>query len=258
MQYLLRKQVILFTLSIIIGLNSFGQFNAPNREEHLYDQFWLGITFGAANQHFDYILQKATIPNTGTTKYLTNIGNDNNLYYTMGLSATMRIFKKLQLRTTPSVILGKNNINGISFAPTDSLQYTLNSNSSILYIPLQLKYESDRYSFFRQRDFITHYIIAGAGMYYDFSNSNTSLYPNDISTGSSNASVIKKTDYAWEIGAGLSFYLKYATISPELKFSYSFKNVVDPNSSNTILNNSNSIIKSMNNNYVFFTILIEN
>ena len=104
---------------------------------------------------------------------------------------------------------------------------------------------------------MTHYITAGAGMYYDFSNSNTSIYPNAF-TGSTNTSVFKKTDFAWEVGAGLSFYLKYATISPELKLSYSLKNVVDPNSTNTIINNGRSIIQSMNNNFVFFTILIEN
>ena len=257
MQYLLRKQIVLIIICLTIGLQSIGQFNTPNREEHQYDKFWLGITFGGANQHFDYQLQNANTYLGGSTKNITNIGNEANLYYTMGLTATLRLVNKLQLRTTPSVILGKNNINGFNFNALDSFKYTLNSNSSILYIPLQLKYESDRYSFLKQRDFMTHYITAGAGMYYDFSNSNTSIYPNAF-TGSTNTSVFKKTDFAWEVGAGLSFYLKYATISPELKLSYSLKNVVDPNSTNTIINNGRSIIQSMNNNFVFFTILIEN
>ena len=32
-------------------------------------------------------------------------------------------------------------------------------------------------------------------------------------------SVLKGTDYGAEIGLGVSFYLRYATISPEVKFS---------------------------------------
>ena len=53
------------------------------------------------------------------------------------------------------------------------------------------------------------------------------------------------------MGLGLSYYLQYATISPEVKFSYGLGNL---NKGDPLL----SSIRNINGNFIYFTIHIEN
>jgi hypothetical protein len=53
------------------------------------------------------------------------------------------------------------------------------------------------------------------------------------------------------MGLGVSFYLRYATISPEVKFSYGLRNL---NKGDALL----SSIRDISSNFVYFTIHIEN
>ncbi|MEN9320130.1 MAG: hypothetical protein RLZZ309_1117, partial [Bacteroidota bacterium] len=62
--------------------------------------------------------------------------------------------------------------------------------------------------------------------------------------------VIKNTDWGAEIGVGLSFYLRYVNVSPEVKFSYGLRNL----KKNDVLVSNLDKISS---NFVYFTIHIE-
>ena len=64
-------------------------------------------------------------------------------------------------------------------------------------------------------------------------------------------SVLKRTDFGAEIGVGLSLYLRYATVSPEVKFSYGLRNL---NKNDLLLSNLDRITS----NFIYFTIHIEN
>ena len=57
-----------------------------------------------------------------------------------------------------------------------------------------------------------------------------------------------------EIGVGLSFYLRYATISPEVKLSYGLKDLHQLNASYPLMNTLDKVTS----NFVYFTIHIEN
>ena len=61
-------------------------------------------------------------------------------------------------------------------------------------------------------------------------------------------------DMGAEVGVGLSFYLRYATISPEVKFSYGLKNLNQLNASYPLMNT----LDKVSSNFVYFTIHIEN
>ena len=60
---------------------------------------------------------------------------------------------------------------------------------------------------------------------------------------------------AFEIGVGTSFYLRYATISPEVKFSYGLRDLRKISEPKFPLVTSLDKITS---NFIYFTILIEN
>jgi hypothetical protein len=99
-----------------------------------------------------------------------------------------------------------------------------------------------------------HYVFLGGKLDFDLLGSNKStVYSKNPST--INNILINNTlsglDYGYEIGLGLSFYLRYATISPEVKFSYGLRNL---NKGEPLL----SSIKDVTGNFVYFTIHIEN
>jgi hypothetical protein len=103
-----------------------------------------------------------------------------------------------------------------------------------------------------------HYILLGGKVDFDLASNKASKVMTP-STGNSvlpntYPSVLNGTDVGAEIGVGLSFYLRYATISPELKFSYGLKDLNKLSSSYPLMNN----LDKVSSNFVYFTILIEN
>ena len=99
-----------------------------------------------------------------------------------------------------------------------------------------------------------HYIFLGGKLDYDLLLSNKSNIYNK-SKSASNSQLVNNTlnglDYGYEMGLGVSFYLRYATISPEVKFSYGIRNL---NKGDPLL----SSIRDITGNFVYFTIHIEN
>jgi hypothetical protein len=61
-------------------------------------------------------------------------------------------------------------------------------------------------------------------------------------------------DLGYEFGLGLSFYLRYVTISPEIKFSYGLVNLKNNATPEALMNN----IDKINANFIYFTIHLEN
>jgi hypothetical protein len=97
-----------------------------------------------------------------------------------------------------------------------------------------------------------HYVFGGGKADFDLSSSKVS---NSIN-GAPYKALLNGTDLGYEFGLGLSFYLKYVTISPELKFSYGLTNLKNNTGTGTesLLNNVNKI----NANFIYFTIHLEN
>jgi hypothetical protein len=103
-----------------------------------------------------------------------------------------------------------------------------------------------------------HYLLLGGKFDFDLASNKA----GKISTPSTGVSVLpntypsmlKGTDLGAEIGVGLSFYLRYATISPEVKFSYGLKDLHQLNTTYPLMNN----LDKVSSNFVYFTIHIEN
>ena len=60
---------------------------------------------------------------------------------------------------------------------------------------------------------------------------------------------------AMELGLGLSFFLRYATISPEVKFSYGNRDLRKVSDTRYPLVTS---LDKINSNFIYFTVHIEN
>ena len=246
MQHLLRKQIMTGALLLCISFASMAQRGEVYQPFYDEDFFYLGFNVGVNNNYYNFNrnVEFAT-PAPGT---VSSINPKNNLSLTMGLAGTLRLSRHTLLRLNPTVVIsGSKNL--FTFTrieyPTDNR--TMNANTALINIPLALKIVSDRYNAFHYTDIMRHYIFVGGKIDYDLKgpdgsivNSSEPIYNN----------IFNSLDYGYEMGLGVSFYLRYATISPEVKFSYGLRNL---NNGAPLL----SGIRDITSNFVYFTIHVE-
>ena len=251
MQHLLRNKIILIGLFLLAFASTKAQKGEIYRPDNDYQSYWLGINFGAIQSHFNYDLGKNFIQAYVPKGQVYNINYNSNLYAGLGLYARTRLKNKILFRTEMNMLVGDKKIMDFGVAG-DTNRYTLSIGSAILNLPADLVFESDRYDAFNRRDFMRHYVFGGAKIDIDFTNSAIKVSHGTTSvTKKSNFNAI---DLGYEVGMGLSFFLKYATISPEVKFSSSILDIRSANPSYQILQS----LDKLRPNYVSFTLHIEN
>jgi hypothetical protein len=176
----------------------------------------------------------------------------NTTFFNLGLVGTKKITNNIYIRANPNFLISGNKSFNFNIKETPSSTQKFSTLPSIIQLPIAIKFQSDRYNGFRFADFMQHYLIFGGKFDFDLaSNRPGKINPKGSFSSTDYPSAYKGTDMGAEIGVGLSFYLRYATISPEVKFSYGLTN----NKKDNILFSNIDKIKT---NFVFFTILIEN
>jgi hypothetical protein len=251
MQHLLRKQIITGALLLCISFASLAQRGEVYQPFHDELPYYLGMSIGVNNSYFNFNRNAEFSSPAAAAAY--SINPNNNLALNLGLAATLRLSTHTLLRLNPTVLIaGSKNIYTYKELGSADLK-TMNISSAIINIPLALKIESDRYNAFHYTDIMRHYVFIGGKIDYDLLGSNraviTSNGPGSNRTPYPNT--LKGIDFGFEMGLGLSYYLQYATISPEIKFSYGLRNL---NKGDVLL----SSIRDITGNFVYFTIHIEN
>ena len=249
MQHLLRKQIILLVALLSIGLAALAQtdevYRPYNDERPIYLGLNVGLSSGYVN--FDRGLN-FTAPQNGQARWISPVFNKALI---MGLSGTLRLSNHFLLRVNPNILITGNKDIFTFKIQNVADSFKMNVASTIVNLPIALKLESDRYNFFRKPDFMRHYVFAGVKFDYDFSSGKDAKGVN-TKTDNSNAypKLLNAADYGYEFGMGLSFYFQYATISPEIKFSYGQRDMRDSHPLLTSLDKLTS-------NFVYFTIHVE-
>jgi hypothetical protein len=209
------------------------------------------MSIGVNNSYFNFNRNKEFSNPAAGAVYAIN--PNNNLALNLGLIGTLRLNTHTLLRLNPTVLIaGSKNVYTFKEVGDTAIK-TMNISSAIINIPLALKIESDRYNAFHYNDIMRHYVFIGGKIDYDLLGSNRAVITSN-GTGSNRTpypNTLKGIDYGFEMGLGLSYYLQYATISPELKFSYGLGNL---NKGDPLL----SSIRDITGNFVYFTIHIEN
>ena len=253
MQHLLRKQIITGALLLCISFASLAQRGEVYQPFHDELPYYLGMSIGLNNNYLNFNRNIDFIRPNATA--VSSINPINNLALNLGLSGTLRLSKHTLLRLNPTVLIaGSKNLYTFTKRnnPTDT--QTMNAASAIINIPLALKIESDRYNAFHFTDIMRHYVFLGGKIDYDLLGSNRSVILSKNTATNSRTpynNTLNGFDYGYELGLGLSFYLPYATISPEIKLSYGLRNL---NKGDALL----SSIRDITGNFVYFTIHIEN
>jgi hypothetical protein len=257
MQYLLRNKIGLAILCLCISSAAIAQRDEVFRPNHDYNPYYFGISIGIGNNYLAFNRANrflATLtPGSVDPLSITEISPINNLYYNLGLVGTLKLTDQVLIRANPTLlIIGSKNVFNFKIKGSPTIDQKLNVSSSIIHLPVAFKFQSDRYNGFRYTNLMRHYLLVGGKFDFDLAiNKVGEITPNGNFFNNKYPSVLKGTDFGAEIGVGLSLYLRYATVSPEVKFSYGLRNL---NKNDLLLSNLDRITS----NFVYFTIHIEN
>ena len=154
----------------------------------------------------------------------------------LGPVSNLRLGKYLDLRLLVNLSFGQRNLVYIMVEDTAAANpvlssHTMKLSSTYLEFPLLLKYKAMRINNYRP------YLVAGINPKIDLA------AQKKIKEEEMPKIRLNNLDIAWEVGAGIDFYLPYFKFSTELKYSAGIRNMVVPDG--TQFTNS---IKKMNSN----------
>lgn len=221
MYHLLRKQIktIVFLTSLLAFTSIMAQDKQIYRIEDDALPYYFGITLGYNSSFLHPTFSKKFLQSDSIQ--VARPGSSGGI--TLGFLGTLRLSDRFQFRINPQLILGGSKyfsyiLNPDSLAPNESVNVTKTLPSTLISLPIQIKFNSDRIDNFR------FYALGGV------------KFDKDISANSAERTQqgllkLKSTDFGIETGVGCNFYLPFVTISPEIKFSYGLDNINqrDPN-----------------------------
>lgn len=227
-------------LLLIIGSigNVFAQPEIYN-SEHDDLPFYFGISFGY-NSSFLHLTKSANFIKTDST-LSANVINGGSL--NIGLAGTLRLSKRFELRAAPQIIVGGRET--IAFRKYDYNADSISTSlltlpTTILSFPLHVKFNSDRIENFKM------YLFAGAKCDFDLS-------ANSNIRKSINAIQLKKENLGLELGIGCNFYLPVGIISPEIKVSNGYVNMLLPTQTSSNAN----LFEKIESRMIVFTLLLQ-
>ena len=258
MQYLLRNKISYLVISLCISSAVIAQRDEVFRPNHDNLPYYFGISVGLSNYYTSYRLDSRFLSANAASQdpmSAIKISPINTTFFNLGLVGTKKIANNIYLRANPNFLIGANKSFRFNIKATKDSSQTFRTTSIIIQLPIAIKFQSDRYNGFRYADFMRHYFTVGGKFDFDLASGGPGKISPTVAFSNNNyKSILKSTDFGAEIGVGLSFYLRYATISPEVKFSYGFRNLKKVSSITPLLSN----LDKVSSNFVYFTIHIEN
>jgi hypothetical protein len=251
MQYLLRKQIILSIVFIGFALSAISQTDEIFQPDHDDLPYYLGMSMGMSNSFLSFKRTENFLATQSGA--VTTIQPLQTMYLNLGLTGTLKLTNRILLRTNPTLLISgnRNTFTYTTNSLTNPGAQTYAIPSVIIDLPVGFKIQSDRYNAFKFPEIMRHYLLTGIKFGFDLGAEKSAT----VNTTQAYPNVIKGTDMAYELGLGLSFYLRYATISPEVKFSYGLRDLRKVSDPKFPLVTSLDKITS---NFIYFTLHIEN
>lgn len=203
MRYLIVAFLILVSLQ-----TAKAQRIAMNMPEHDDKAYYFGITFGLNFSQYK-VHYSNSFTNTDTFK---SINSGYSPGFNLGLMGNLRLNKRFDLRTVPSLAFAEKNVrlSMTSSQKTDSAS-SKSVESIYLHIPIQVKFKSDRINNFR------FYAIGGGKFDFDLAANSRSKRPDEFIK-------VRPFDMGYELGVGFEFYYPNFIFSPEIKLSQGLMN----------------------------------
>lgn len=238
MLHLLRKQIIFIAAFFFIAFTVKAQ-REIFRPEHDNLPYYFGLTFSYNSTYLHPSKNPRFLQNDSVLS--AEPGSSGGIG--LGLAGTLRLNKRFEFRFIPQLILG-----GSKFF-TYTLKYPLLDEhtvekktlpSTIVSFPFQVKFNSDRIDNFR--------VYMMGGIKYDID-----LASNSSARNAEDLVKLKKYDFGYEAGIGFNFFIKYVTISPELKISNGLSNI----HSRDVNLKYSSVLDQLQSRMLVFSIILE-
>ena len=197
--------IILLTLWIYVA---FSQEEKPLNNP-IYDNqpYHFGFTLGISNTKFQLDYKELFLSQNNFDQILSK----HEPGFNVGIIMDLRIGQNTNLRLTPS------------FNFSDQKLYFIKNNMKNIYpenntgvsnfeLPIYLKYRSDRINNGRI------YLLFGGNFMLNMSGVEKLQVADNIK--------FKETNYSIDFGFGIDMYFAYFKFSPEIKYSYGFKNML--------------------------------
>lgn len=234
------KKTFLICSVVLIGLSAQAQRKTLHLEDHDLKPYYFGITLGVNSSRFHMNHHPVFMNNDS----IAVAEPANNSGFSLGLSATARLNKRLEVRFNPQLIFAQKSIDYNLITPDTQKdeQKIMNKavESVITSFPVQLKLNSDRIGNFRV------YMMGGVKADLDLASNARARQAEDLIK-------IKKTDYGIEAGIGFNFFFPSFIFSPELKISNGLGNIHERDKD---LKYSN-VIDRMQSRMIMFSIRLE-
>jgi hypothetical protein len=166
--------------------------------------FHLGFHLGLNFQ--DLILTHTGLPTPAGDTWFTEIPTYSP-GFSVGIIGDMFVNPYLNLRILPSIHFGDKQF--VFRSHETGEKYLTSVRSNYLTLPLELKYSSMRLN--NYRPYVT------GGVYGAF----------DLGRKKGESLLLKGTDYGVTVGFGCDFYFSFFKLSPELKFYFGLRNLIE-------------------------------
>ena len=91
----------------------------------------------------------------------------NTTFFNLGLIGTKKISNNVYVRVNPNILISGNKSFKFNVKATKDSSQTFSTASTVIQLPIGLKFQSDRYNGFRFNDFMRHYLIVGGKFDFD-------------------------------------------------------------------------------------------
>ena len=211
-------------VSIFLLFISYSLFSQKDQQKNLpeYDEKWLHFGFTVGTNVMDFSIVKADDFFSETAfNQVYSIENQSNVGFMLGPVSNLRLGEYFDLRLLVNLSFGQRNLNYLMVEDTTAAnpvlsKHTMILTSTYLEFPLLLKYKAMRINNYRP------YLVVGINPKIDLA------AQKKIKQDEMPKIKLKNLDVAWEIGAGVDFYLPYFKFSTELKYSAGMFNMVVP------------------------------
>lgn len=196
----MRKYIVIIALLLITSFKAISQNLITVDEKTFHFGFALGIN----------AMDFGITPSMAETSYGTYNADVATIApgFTVGVIGDLRLGNYFNLRTVPAMHLGQRTLSFVNSATREIETLTIKSN--LLNVPLYIKYSSVRVDNYRP------YLIVGGGM---------SL---DLGRERERPILLQQMDYFVDFGVGWTIYFPFFRLSPEIKFSLGFNNMITP------------------------------
>ncbi|WP_462264737.1 type IX secretion/gliding motility protein PorT/SprT [Mucilaginibacter sp.] len=186
------------------------------------EDFSFGFLFQYVNQDFKVLKNadwRRPYYDTDTRRYLTDsltsISSHGTPGFAVGFITRYRLTDHLEVRTTPALVFADRTLSYTYKTASQNTDKQIQTTS--IDLPLSIKLKSDRLGDFRA------YLLGGV----KYTASLGSQARKDADAAPLDKLVKNKAGFgSYEVGVGFDIYFEYFKLSPELKLSNSFGNVL--------------------------------